>query len=654
MTEDIRIELKNTIDTLVSLKVESDGLYQGRVEDTSAKPLYIDIAHAMARTMRVNIAGMDESRKLNCVTDLYKAVGKELEKREIRFFKRGLLSRDGDEPKVVLIGNFEKREILEAIEADLRSSLCVETTILPSEPDIVKFVNDIRCFANLAQNPVTFVNEAMRFISNIHATCGDKRATYHEMAIYLVSKAQGGSGKSEFVNCIREALERYDNKTSTTKFSQYFEGNPLRYPLCIAEDVMPKIFENEDLINQIIDHFSLTDNPKCKQGAAFTPKAALAFTSNYYPRQNTRRYGVVEFLPMDIGKRPSEIKKKYYSLSREELVQHAMDAIRHCPLISASRAMWCPPVLDEDAMERDTLLDQNKDPLAKMRNALQTVASSVDMVRSLLEKTFATDIRMEDEKTTNTMRAKKRYTISGLLTGVCGFMCGKPEYKAYKDAMYLIANRLVNDSCHEAYMTFQGTFKPNTKVDWWQIVEDFGDSAAEGSDEDAKALNPEEVNERAFDNIIRNLRSRYATDLPEAERDAMVEKAIQPRENAPAESPANDDVDNMIKVIEAAENGSDASAEAHAGSPETASADSSKDADERLACLRETATTFGDEIAETALAVIEGRPYDKTKVGKAQAYLRLNCPELVPLFVKGRMTSLAKPTETNDRKAAFA
>lgn len=176
-----------------------------------------------------------------------------------------------------------------------------------------------------------------RFIENIYANLGEPGAKLQNTCLYQYS-VKGGCGKTLFNHKLEDFLKSKKIPITPVRPKGRWTGSEFSSNLVGYDDEwMPPSDrygrdETIEKLNKIIDNVEYVVEYKYGDSLYSKSKITLILNSNYMPYdRNDRRYGIVNYYPVQVEFLPKDIREKWFSLSDKEWNNLFEQAFESCP-----------------------------------------------------------------------------------------------------------------------------------------------------------------------------------------------------------------------------------------------------------------------------------------------------------------------------------
>lgn len=176
-----------------------------------------------------------------------------------------------------------------------------------------------------------------RFIENIYANLNEPGAKFQNICLYQYS-IKGGCGKTIFNRKFDAFLKSKKIPVTPVRPKGRWTGSEFSSNLVgYDNEWMPPSDrygrdETIEKLNKIIDNDEYVVEYKYGDSLYSKSKITLILNSNYMPYdRNDRRYGIVNYYPVQVEFLPKDIQKKWFSLSDEEWNSLFEQAFESCP-----------------------------------------------------------------------------------------------------------------------------------------------------------------------------------------------------------------------------------------------------------------------------------------------------------------------------------
>lgn len=176
-----------------------------------------------------------------------------------------------------------------------------------------------------------------RFIENIYANLNEPGAKLQNICLYQYS-VKGGCGKTLFVHKLESFLKSKKIPSTPVRPKGRWTGSEFSSNLYgYDEEWMPPSDrygrdETIEKLNKIIDNVEYVVEYKYGDELYSKSKITMILNSNYMPYdRNDRRYGIVNYYPVQVEFLPKDVQEKWFSLSDEEWNNLFEQAFESCP-----------------------------------------------------------------------------------------------------------------------------------------------------------------------------------------------------------------------------------------------------------------------------------------------------------------------------------
>lgn len=206
-------------------------------------------------------------------------------------------------------------------------------------PNHNKFVKTaLKLFPNIDAYQAGHVITSLRqFVQNIYFNMKLPGLKAQQKSLYLHS-ILGGTGKSEFMNRLKNFLTKYDINYGTTKpIGRWVGSEYSRQLVSLVDEWMPPKGQDKDItiarLNNIIDNTIYEVEYKGQDKLQVKSKSTLVFSSNFKPFDtNDRRYNVIQYNEIPYANISQEDREKYFpERTEEEWNQIFLDLFESCP-----------------------------------------------------------------------------------------------------------------------------------------------------------------------------------------------------------------------------------------------------------------------------------------------------------------------------------
>lgn len=247
-------------------------------------------------------------------------------------------------------------DVIGRVTAQLLANWKPKTPKLKHNPDTVRFLEICRdLFPNVVE-PHVAANGFREFIENVHSSCDENPngpAKFLQKALWLFSYRTGGTGKSFFMEMLKDACDELhlDTAYEVLQDSGYINPTIGMHTITICEDTKKLSDDTAALMNNIIDqkifHYNI------KYGAQGTTQsfANLVVGSNFVSyEQNTRRYNEVEYVQRNIQTAlTNQDRAEYFPLwdNKAQGIAEIIEAFEVCPF-RCEHDVWEQPIITND------------------------------------------------------------------------------------------------------------------------------------------------------------------------------------------------------------------------------------------------------------------------------------------------------------------